>query len=342
MELTLYDQLKKTLECLPDILAYNASVSKPTPAELKPSSFNHKTISLRGHKYHYVEEGDPNGTPVILLHGFPDLWYGWRHQIRHLAKHGYRVFAIDNLGSGGSDHPRCSLDELDPYLAVNLSASLVDFLDQLNIEKAVFAGHDWGGYLVWQLGQRYPERCHTIISLGDPYRQPTKEFVGMDQFVKQFPHFAYWVTFETEEPDNWFDGDVHKQAQAYYAGFAARPGTNIEEMEYYIDQFTRTSFHGGYNYYRAFKPNHEEQRRYIGKPFTVPALQVIIEQDQYLTPEFIAIHPTHMVQHLEQIRIEKGGHCVQFENPEHVNKVFTDYLSKFFSKDKSQDRTKVQ
>ncbi|KAI1311916.1 Bifunctional epoxide hydrolase 2 [Mortierella claussenii] len=267
MATTVYGTLQYVLENLPQIEANHAAVSKPTPPELKVDSFHHKFITLRGYKYHYVEEGDPNGIPLILLHGFPDLWYGWRNQIRHLEKQGgYHIFAFDLLGYGDSDQPRCTLDKLDPYHSKNLVANMIDFLDQSNIEKAVFIGHDW-------------------------------------------------------------------QALAYFNGsYALKPGTNVEEKEYYIKQFTRTSFHGGYNYYRAPAHNHAYDKQFIGKRYTVPSLLATIEKDPMITPSYVAVFPTDIFESLEVVNIPEGGHNVLTENPEAVNKILAEYLAKFFVK----------
>ncbi|KAI1302698.1 Bifunctional epoxide hydrolase 2 [Mortierella claussenii] len=370
-----YDIIKGVFDNLDQAQAYHAANSKPTPPELKVNSFNHKFIVLRGYKYHYVEEGDPNGVPLIFLHGFPDLWYGWRYQIRALAKEGYRVIALDALGSGDSDHPRCPVENVEPYHSKNIADNMIDLLDQLNIPKAVFIGHDWGGILIWQIGQFHPDRCLSIVryvdisagvhpysrtinsfsdqalncadnhdfscmprhesahSVGIPYSPPRTEKVDYEQLSKRFPQLQYFTVFQTEKPDHWFEGDPHKHALAIVnAVYAKKPGTNVEEAQYYIDQFTRTSYHGAFNYYRAIPANFKNNLPYVGKPFTVPALQVIVEQDVVVTAEYVAMCPIDQIQHLEQVRISEGGHNIHTENPEALNRVLIEHLNKTYKK----------
>ncbi|KAF9111891.1 Bifunctional epoxide hydrolase 2, partial [Mortierella sp. AM989] len=150
--------LKKAYENLPLLEAAHVAASKPTAPGYEPSSFNHKYATINGYKYHYVEEGNLDGTPIILIHGFPDMWYGWRYQIRHLAKQGYRVIAIDNLGTGETDHPRCENGDYSIYSAKNLAANIVGLMDELKIQKAVIVGHDWGALIAGKIGLDFPDR----------------------------------------------------------------------------------------------------------------------------------------------------------------------------------------
>ncbi|KAK3818877.1 MAG: Alpha/Beta hydrolase protein [Benniella sp.] len=332
----LYSVLKLTFDNLSTIEAHHASVSKPTAPEYEIASFNHKYATLRGYKYHYVDEGDPNGELLILIHGFPDLWYGWRYQIRHLVKEGYRVIAIDNLGNGETDYPRCDDGNYDPYRTKNLGANLIDLLDQLNIAQAVFIGHDWGAAVAWRIGMHYPERCKAIISVGIPYAPPTAEYLDVSKFEAAFPQFKYWTVFQSKEPEEWFDADPKKMALAMFnTSYGSGIGTSVQEKQYYIDNYSRTTLHGGLNYYRAGRLNFEDGLPYVGKPFTVPALQVIVEKDPIITPAWVAVHPTDSIVNLKQVWISEGGHNVHTENPEAVNKALSEYLAMFFERQKN-------
>ncbi|KAG0364983.1 hypothetical protein BGZ54_006965 [Gamsiella multidivaricata] len=288
--------------------------SKPTVPEYAVSSFNHKYATLNGYKYHYVEEGDPNNETLILIHGFPDLWYGWRYQIRHLVKQGYHVIA---------DHPRCDDGNYDPYRTKNLASNLIALADHLNLEKAVWIGHDWGANVVLKLGLFYPERCLAVINIGVPYAQPQAEYLSPFAVAEVFPQFKYFAVFQTKEPETWFNGD---------------------EKQYYIDRFSHTTLHGGINYYRATFLNYQDELPYVGKPYTVPVLQVAVEKDPILTPEFWAVHKFDTLVNLEEAKIPEGGHNVHTENAEGTNKVLTEYLAKMFGKkdQQQQEQTKVK
>ena len=126
----------------------------------------HRTISTNGISMHVAEAG--TGFPVVMCHGWPELWYSWRHQLHALGDNGLRAIAPDMRGYGRTDAPR------DPaqYTMKILCADMVGLLDALDIEKAVFVGHDWGGAVLWQMGLRYPERVERLIGLNTPYAPP--------------------------------------------------------------------------------------------------------------------------------------------------------------------------
>ncbi|KAG0278972.1 hypothetical protein BGZ96_002135 [Linnemannia gamsii] len=121
--------------------------------------FTHKFAQTKSLRYHYVEAGDSKGEPLLLVHGFPDLWYGWRYQIKYLAELGYRVITIDNVGYGQTDAPM----ELHKYGLKAQSDQVAGLLDALDIPKITLIGHDWGGAFVWRFGLYHPNRVNGII-----------------------------------------------------------------------------------------------------------------------------------------------------------------------------------
>ncbi len=130
------------------------------------SDVSHRYIETNGIRMHVAEAGQ--GFPVVFCHGFPELWYSWRHQIQALAAAGYHAIAPDMRGYGETDAPA------DPaqYTMKVLCADMAGLLDALAIEKAVFVGHDWGGAVIWQMGLRYPERVAGLVGLNTPYAPP--------------------------------------------------------------------------------------------------------------------------------------------------------------------------
>lgn len=113
------------------------------------------------------------GPAVVLLHGFPGLAFSWRHQIPALAAAGYRVIVPDLRGYGQSDTPKA----VEDYDIAHLMADLTSLLDALDLEKAVFVGHDWGGLLAWQMPLFYQERVLGVIGVNTPY----------------IPHWMLWL-----------------------------------------------------------------------------------------------------------------------------------------------------
>lgn len=345
-ELTTAPSMRPYLEMTLANVAYldAADAVKPATAPgYEPTSFNHKYTTLGGYKYHYVEEGNPNNQTVVLVHGFPDLWYGWRYQIRHLASQGFHVVAVDDLGSGETDQPKCVGLDVEPYSSKNLSTNLIELLDQLNVDKAVFIGHDWGAFITWKVGMYFPERCHAIISVGNPHRQPTLIPTGPKELAIENPLFFYMPEFERSEIESWFDGNTKTFATAYFnMVYGGRPGTNAQEKQYYIDTFGRTSFHGALNYYRAWRINHRDELPYVGKLYTVPSLLIKVEQDQVLTPDYIRGVPHDLFVDLEQSSIAVGGHNAQNEASDEVNQELTRYLNKLFDEKLNIPKTKTQ
>ena len=114
------------------------------------SELVHKFVKTNGIRMHVVEAGE--GFPVVFCHGFPELWYSWRHQLRALADAGFRAIAPDQRGYGETDCPQ----PVEAYQVRELAKDIVGMLDALEIEKCVIVGHDWGGFVSWQSAMRAP------------------------------------------------------------------------------------------------------------------------------------------------------------------------------------------
>src|SRR6185437_5898566 len=111
------------------------------------------------------EAGPKDGVPVVLCHGFPELAYSWRHQIPALAAAGFRAIAPDQRGYGLTSRPETVSD----YDMEHLTGDLVGLLDHLGVEKAIFCGHDWGGFVAWQAPLMHRERVAGVIGLNTPF-----------------------------------------------------------------------------------------------------------------------------------------------------------------------------
>lgn len=146
-------------------------------------SIEHITVKTNGIKLHVAVAGA--GQPVLLLHGFPELWYSWRHQIDFLSSTGYRAIAPDLRGYGDSDAPPSS----DKYTALHIVGDLVGMLDEMGIEKVFLVGHDWGALIAWYFCLFRPDRIKSAVILSVQYfpRTPTPFIQGFkaalgDQF----------------------------------------------------------------------------------------------------------------------------------------------------------------
>ena len=122
-------------------------------------------VQTNGVELHVVMAGDPEGPKVLLLHGFPEFWYGWRHQIGPLVKAGYRVVVPDQRGYNLSDKPGSMAD----YSVGQLSRDAVGLIDHLGVERVKLVGHDWGGYVAWWVALQFPERVEQLAVLNIPH-----------------------------------------------------------------------------------------------------------------------------------------------------------------------------
>ncbi|KAF9903292.1 hypothetical protein BX616_001668 [Lobosporangium transversale] len=293
-----------------------------TIRQFNPSLFNHQTAICSGYTYHYVDEGNKDGIPILLLHGFPDLWYGWRYQIEYLASLGYyRVLVPDLLGYGKSSKPRFDT-QYDPatetwqynklntdYTPKKVARHLTELLDHLKLEKAVWIGHDWGSGIVSRAGWHFPERVHAAIAIGNPFRPISKRMVSIEEFVKENPAFQYFH---------------------YFASQIAASEMDSMDRAYYIQNLKEGGFYGPLAYYKSFDISYREDLHLAGSRFTVPALLLIVNNDPILTPEYCKNVPKDYFDDLEVDEIEYGEHWVLTQNPDMVNKKIGNYLERLF------------
>src|SRR5438045_3596258 len=124
----------------------------------------HVTKSAR-HTTFYLACGPETGVPVIFVHGWPELSISWRHQLPVMGGLGFRAIAPDMRGYGRSSvHPRHA-----DYRQEEIVADMIELLDSLGAEQAVWVGHDWGAPVVWSIAQHHPGRCHAVAALCVPY-----------------------------------------------------------------------------------------------------------------------------------------------------------------------------
>ncbi len=309
----------------------------------------------------YYEAGPKRGVPIVLCHGFPELAFSWRHQLKALGDAGRWAVAPDQRGYGLTDRPAA----VESYDMENLTADLVGLLDHLGVEKAIFAGHDWGGIVVWQMPLRHPTRTAGVIGLNTPFmpRAPVDPIAIMRQ---RMGDEMYIVHFQKPgEADAVLDGDVGKAMNFFLrrplpgeaapsAGLATerKPGDpsafaliNIlkaydpafdprekflsdDELAVFVSTFQRTGFTGGINWYRNFTRNWERSAG-IADKVSVPSLMIMAEKDAVLPPS-AADGMEAYVSDLEKRLIKDSGHWTQQERPEAVNAAMLDWLDRRF------------
>ncbi len=288
------------------------------PAE----SWRHRTIESNGVRLHLVEEGE--GYPVVLCHGFPELWYSWRNQIPALAAAGLRAIAPDLRGYGESDKPE-AIEEYDIH---HLVGDLVGLLDALDLEKAVFVGHDWGSIVVWSLAVMHPERVERLVSLNVPYRGRCVAFPPVSVLKGMGNSVAYVLFFqEPGRAEAYFSSDPPAVLRRFYEGVTAdRSFQSPEEFQVYLEAFRRGGMSGPLNYYRNIDRNWESTQHLADRSVECPCLIVMTDNDPVLRPG-LAEGLERWLPHLRRELIGDCGHWTQQEKPDEVNRLLLDFLA---------------
>ncbi|MEZ5894176.1 MAG: alpha/beta hydrolase [Parvularculaceae bacterium] len=302
----------------------------------------------------YERDGDParRRPPIVLVHGWPEIAYSWKNQITPLAEAGFRVIALDLKGFGRSDAPG------DPslYNAAHMTGDFCALLDALKIDKAVFCGHDWGGALIWSMGQLHPERVAGLIGLCTPLR-PRPPVEPLKIFAQRFGPKHYIVQFqERDAPEQLFEQDVDKFFRLMFRAPAPRerwpqlvphvydlPGrfrdgppppkdgliVGEDDIRVYVDAYERSGFRGGINLYRNIDANWRMLKD-RDETILAPSLWVGAALDLFLPPES-ADGMEALVPHLEKHVVDDCGHWIMWEKPAAANALMIDWLKRTFS-----------
>ncbi len=305
-----------------------------------------------GIKLRVAEAG--TGPPVVLLHGWPESGYSWRHQIPALADAGYRVIAPDQRGYGRSDAP----DAVEDYDIHHLCDDVVGLLDQIDAEDAVIVGHDWGAIIAWQFALLYPDRTRAVCGMSVPFAgrmpvAPTQAFKAMRG--EDFFYILYFQELGVAEAE--FDADPRGFLSRVYGRLPAsevgllwggpqrEPGwlqdfvpaeplpdwLSQEELDYYVGEFERAGFRGGINYYRNFDRNWETTPELAEAKVTQPALFVAGEKDPVIAG-FDAQAQARMHEVVpslsELVLIPGAAHWVQQEKAAEVNAALLNWLGR--------------
>jgi len=165
-----------------------------------------KRAAVNGIEMAYYEAGPREGTPVVFCHGFPELAFSWRHQLKAFEAAGRWAIAPDQRGYGLTSRPEAVTD----YDIEHLTGDLVGLLDHLGVEKAIFCGHDWGGIVVWQMALMHPDRVAGVIGLNTPF-MPRSPFDPIAAMRMRFGPDMYIVWFQTPgDADKVLGADVEK------------------------------------------------------------------------------------------------------------------------------------
>ena len=285
---------------------------------LSQPDVQHEVAQVNGIRMHYVTQG--TGDLVVLLHGFPEFWYSWRHQIPALAKH-FRVVAPDLRGYNLTEKPR----GVAQYRVNRIAADIVELIHALGHEQAIIIGHDWGGAIAWNLAIFHPDVVRRLIVLNIPHpaamqrglrtlRQLRKSWYIFFFQLPWLPEFLFraqnYRAIErafraTTSPEGAFsDADI-----AAFKEAAARPGALTAAI----------------NWYRALLRSPAGFLQGM-PPVEAPTLMIWGENDAYLGKE-LSYDTEQWVPNLLVRYIPNCSHWVQQEQPELVNRFMLDFLA---------------
>jgi pimeloyl-ACP methyl ester carboxylesterase len=314
------------------------------------SDVDERTVATNGVELHVLEAGE--GTPVVLVHGFPELAFSWRHQLPALAAAGCRVIAPDQRGYGRSSRP----DAIEDYDIEHLTGDLIGLLDELGEDRAIFVGHDWGSLIVSSLAMLAPDRVVAIVNMSVPFlpRAPVPPVEMMRvAFADAFFYIVYFQ--EPGVADAELGADPARTMRRLLGGVAIREGQPVDptafandgrgfvdrmpepdglpdwlsqaELDHYVAEFTRTGFTGGINWYRNMDRNWALTERIADAKIDVPSLFIGGRLDPVLvmTPPESTVHL--LTDHRGTVLVDGAGHWVQQEKPDEVNTALAGFVN---------------
>lgn len=312
------------------------------------SELKQRRIATNGIELHIAEQGE--GPLVLLLHGFPESWYSWRHQLAPIADAGFHAVAPDMRGYGNSDKP----EAIAAYNQVEVVNDIIGLIPALGYETAIVIGHDWGAPTAWSTALHHPDKVTAVGALSVPFtpRPPAPPLDTMKQVFKDT--FFYQLYFQ--EPgvaEAELERDIRVSLRKFYHMASGDmdlttlspkgpdadllsdlpdPGKlgawcSEADLDFYVAEFERSGFRGPLNYYR----NHNLTWQLTeGAPTTIaqPAMFVAGERDGVImmAAEALKALPTLVPNLMINELVPEIGHWTQQEAPGPVNEAILRFL----------------
>ena len=305
-----------------------------------------------------------SGPLIVCVHGWPELWYSWRHQLSYFSERGYKVAAMDVRGYGCSSQPH----EISAYTLRNLASDVVAVIDALDDSpsrdknshgQAILFGHDWGAPIVWNTSILHPEHIRAVAGLSVPFTGISEgSFLDIAEMLYQ-DKFFYQLYFQTEGvAEAEFEADVASSLRKTYFSISgdAPPNHFLEDkpvdakfldgmidpeifpgwlteadLQVFIDAFTATGFRGPFNRYRAQRIDAIEMTEHIGSLITQPSFFIGGERDavrSFVPGMDLYENPLSGASDSRgSVIIPNVGHWVQQEAPLETNIALEGFLS---------------
>lgn len=303
-------------------------------------------VDANGIRIAVHEQGE--GPAIVLLHGFPELAFSWRHQLPALAAAGFRAIAPDQRGYGKTSVP----PEVADYGIEKLIGDVHGLLDALELSTATFVGHDWGAILLWQMAMLAPDRIEKLIMLNIPhYPRPVEDPISI--WRRRHGNDFYIVNFQdSDEADRVFANDpvrffdvtmrrgqitrelfdklpddkkvvslIHALSKDEHGG---EPLLTADERDHYAAEYARSGFSGAINWYRNWTDNWRRMEG-VQQTISIPTLFIGADNDVLIAPQHITGMKA-LLQDLQIHMLEGCGHWSQQEQPDEVNRLIVDWL----------------
>ncbi len=282
------------------------------------TSLKHDYLVTNKIKLHYVSQGE--GELILFLHGFPEFWYSWRHQIPEFAKD-YKVVAVDLRGYNESDKPK----GINAYTLGELNKDIEGIIQGLGYDRCILVGHDWGGIIAWSFAHTYPNQVDKLIIMNAPH--PAKFGEALRKNPQQMLKSSYIAFFQLPWlPEFLFRFDNYSLiAKAFISNAVDKTAFTVEDLEAYKESAAKKgSLTAMINYYRTIP------RALINQPqwhkLSLPILLIWGEKDPFLGKE-LTENTEDYAENLQIHYISDGSHWIQQEKPLKVNQAMRQFIS---------------
>jgi len=286
----------------------------------------HGFAHVNGVRLHYVAQGA--GKLVVLLHGFPEFWYSWRHQIPALAEH-FKVVAPDLRGYNDSEKPAGVAN----YRIDLLTADVMGLIRAFGEEKAIIVGHDWGGGVAWTFAADYPQATERLIVLNCPHPGAFQKQLRSN--FRQLRRSWYMFFFQIPWLPEWgIRLNRRRFVEQAFRGMAIRKQAfPDEDLQRYVEALEKPgALTAAINYYRAaFRETVRHGERQFAK-ITCLTLLIWGEEDIALGKELTYNMEPYFTDRFAIKYIPRCSHWVQQEQPELVNQYMWEFLSDLIAK----------
>ncbi|HYM36487.1 MAG TPA: alpha/beta hydrolase [Steroidobacteraceae bacterium] len=309
-------------------------------------------IQSNGIRMRIAEMGQ--GPLVILVHGWPESWYSWRHQLPALAAAGFHAVAPDMRGYGKSDKPQ----DVESYDIHHVTADIVGIVDALGEKSAMLVGHDWGAIVGWHCMLLHPERFTAYIAMSVPYAGHGQQSL-IQTLQKAYNDNFYYILYFQEpgvaekefdsdprgilsrlylSPDSPREAPVVTDPKRAAGGWIPRlgapkglpPWLTQTELDYYVNEFKEAGLRGGINYYRNFHHNWESTPQLADAKVSAPVYFIAGEKDVVIrgaTAEGLTASMRNAVSDLRGVKLfPNAGHWIQQERADEVNATLIEFL----------------